>query len=135
MDWDECRRYELKYFHKIRSTTLCLRLFANLLNGCHDVRIGAAAADVSIHALLDVFIAGSTWLLQQSDSRHNLSGGAVAALKTIMLDESSLRGMEMIGLAESFDGGDMIVAYASRRMRGRSSLGAINVDCASPHWQ
>jgi hypothetical protein len=63
---------------------------------------------------------------------HNLSRGAVAALITVMLNESGLHGMKMIGLTQSFNGGDLIVRVHDGKRETRVDPSSIDVDRASP---
>src|SRR5258708_39229254 len=88
-----------------------------------DVRIGAASADVAAHALAEF---GSRHLrlrgqvgghmarnagLDLIEHRHggaDLPGCAIAALVAVMLYERRLHRMQVIGRAESPDGGDAV---------------------------
>src|SRR5262249_33746503 len=45
---------------------------ANVLDGGDDVGVGAAAADVAAHELLDVGIGGAAGFVQQGDGGHDL---------------------------------------------------------------
>src|SRR6266478_7697681 len=56
-----------------RGPPLALRAFSNLLNGVDDICVGAAAADVATHQLLDGGGVGTARLFEQCDSRHDLS--------------------------------------------------------------
>ena len=60
-----------------------------------DVRVCAAAADISIHCLLHVIIRWPDRLGQHRDRRHNLTRSAVAALVSVVLHEGCLHGMKM----------------------------------------
>ena len=46
--------------------------------------------------------------LQKRNRRANLSGRAVTALKSVLLDECGLHGMQAVTVRESFDSGDFI---------------------------
>src|SRR5580693_4978491 len=76
---------------------------ANLSNGSNNIAISAAPADISAHQLLDVSIRGTTRLLEQGHCRHDLSGGAVTALVSIMLHKGSLNRMKIARLTDAFD--------------------------------
>ena len=45
---------------------------------------------------------------QDCDGGTDLAGRAVAALETVVLDEGRLQWMEVAGLAETFDRGDLL---------------------------
>ena len=83
-------------------------MFPRGLYGCDDVGIGATATDIPVHGLLDILIRRADGFLEQSDRRHDLAGGTVAALITIVLDEGSLHGVKVVGLTDAFDGGDLV---------------------------
>src|ERR1700716_3421382 len=81
---------------------------AGPLNGRDDVWISAAPADVPAHRFLHIGISRAARLLAQRHGRHDLAGGAVAALVTIAGDKRGLHGVEVAGLAEALDGCDFI---------------------------
>src|ERR1700731_253834 len=85
-----------------------LGLFPRGLYGCNDVGIGATATDIAVHGLLDIIICGADRLLEESNGRHDLAGGTVAALVSVVLDESSLHRGKVVGLTDAFDGGDFV---------------------------
>src|SRR3954453_11629436 len=59
------------------------------MNGGPDTRIGAAATDIR-HRVVDVGV-GRLWrLLEERDSRHDLPGLAISALRNIELDPRQL---------------------------------------------
>ena len=39
---------------------------------------------------------------------HDLAAGAIAALVSVVLHKSCLHGVQIAGLAEAFDGGDLV---------------------------
>lgn len=86
-----------------------LGALTDLLDGRDDVRVGAAATDVAVHCLLDVGVRGADVLPENRDGGHDLARSAVSALVAVVLNEGSLHGMKVIGLADAFDGGDLIV--------------------------
>src|SRR3569623_2814481 len=51
-----------------------------------DARIGAAAAEIAGHHLVDVLVGRLVDQSQQRDRLHDLSGLAVTALRDLMLD-------------------------------------------------
>ena len=100
------------------------------MHGRDDVGVGAASADVAVHSLLDVVIGRPDVLLQDRNSGHNLAGGAIAALIAVMLDESGLHRMEMVGLTDPFDGCDLVGLMHDSEGKARVDAAAIDVDGA-----
>src|SRR5258705_7274015 len=85
-----------------------LGLFTRGLYGCDDVGIGATTADIAVHGLLDVLICGTDGFFEESNCRHDLARGTVAALVSVVLDEGSLHRVKVVGLANAFDCGDLV---------------------------
>src|ERR1700758_3937502 len=85
-----------------------LRALPRLLHRRNDVGIGAAAADVATHALTDGVIIFAARLFQQRYRRHDLAGGAVAALESIVFQKRSLHGMQFAVGGQAFNSGDAI---------------------------
>jgi hypothetical protein len=98
----------------------------DLLDGRDDVGIGTAAADVAIHGLPYVCVAGADVLLEDSNSGHDLARGAVAALVAIMLNEGGLHGVEMARLTNAFDGSDLVIGMHDSE--GQAGVDATSVD-------
>ena len=100
----------------------------DLLHGRDDVGVGATAADIAVHGVLDVVIGWTDVLLQDGDGGHDLAGGAVAALVTIVLDERDLHWMKVIGLADAFDRCDLVGAMHHGEGEARVNAAAVDVD-------
>jgi hypothetical protein len=91
----------------------------DLADSGHDVWIGRTSADVAAHALPNFFVCEChgvrneifgdvAWpslmrFSQHSYSGANLTGGAIAALKSVVFDESRLHYMQSIASAQSLD--------------------------------
>jgi hypothetical protein len=103
---------------------------ADLLHGRDDVRVGTTATDVAVHRLLDVGISGPDVLVEHRDGGHNLARGAVAALVAVVLDESKLHGMEVIGLTDTFDRDDLVVPMHDGEGETGVDAATVNVDGA-----
>ena len=103
---------------------------AHLLDGRNDVRVGTAAADVAVHRLLDIRICRPDVLFEHRNGGHDLARGAVATLVAVVLDESSLHGVEMIGLTDTFDGCDLIVPMHDGERETGVDAATVYVDCA-----
>src|SRR6266404_8063248 len=73
-----------------------------------DIWIRAATADVPAHPFADLVVAIGVSFFYASHRRANLSGCAVAALKSVMLDECSLDGVQFFAMGEPFDGRDLV---------------------------
>src|SRR5437867_13438494 len=85
-------------------------------NGRENVRIRAATADVAAHPLANFVIAVGMPFFYTRDCRANLPGCAIAALKSVLLDECGLHGMQLVAIGESFNGRDLI-AFVHHRQR------------------
>ena len=81
-----------------------LRSASRALNRSNDVVVSAAAADISAHAFAHGSVILPARLFQQRGCGHNLAGGAVAALKPVMFQESGLDRMQIAVLCQTFDG-------------------------------
>jgi hypothetical protein len=113
----------------------------------HDSRIGAATANIAAHALAN-FIGGeisradfahigghvagvaSSGLLQKRDGRANLSRRAVAALETIVLQERTLHGMQLIALRQTLYGCDLLAFMRYGQRETAIDAAAIGQDSA-----
>ena len=102
-----------------------------MLNGGQDVGICAAAADVAAHGFADIGVGPSAGFFQQSDGRHNLAGGAIAALETVVFDEGGLHGMKPAGFAKAFDGGDLVAVVHGCESEAGVDAAAVDVNGAS----
>ena len=100
------------------------------MNGGDDVGVGAAAADVAGHGFLDVVIGCAPGLFGHGDGGHDLAGGAVAALVAVVLDKGGLHGVEVAGLAEAFDGGDLGLLVHGGEGEAAIDAAAVEVDSA-----
>ncbi len=63
------------------------------MDGGANAVIGAAAADVAVHRLIDVAVARLGDLRQQARRGHDLPGLAIAALRDVVLDPRRLDGL------------------------------------------
>ena len=77
------------------------------MDGFANSFIGSAAAEVAVHGLRDLVIAGSWCLRQQSRRRHDLSGLAVAALRNFFRNPGLLQNVQSIR-TQAFNGGDFL---------------------------
>ena len=80
---------------------------ARALDGAHDARIGAAAADVAVHVGDDLLARRLLVLRQQLGRLHDLAGLAVAALRHLLGDPGLLQRMAA-GRRQALDGGDLL---------------------------
>ena len=76
------------------------------MDGLADALVGAAAADVAAHGVVDVGVGGFRFLREQRDRGHDLAGLAVAALRNVFLDPGLLHGM-----VPSADRPSMVVTF------------------------
>src|SRR6185503_18450121 len=91
------------------------------LDGRPNALVGAAAADVSCHASVNVFIAGLRLVLEQGNGLHDLSGLAVAALRDVKLDPFLLHRVQAV-FGNRFDRSDLFAD-------GRTHTGHAGTDC------
>src|SRR5437016_5428403 len=84
------------------------RAAARRLNSRDDVRVRAAAAQVSAHLLPHISVARPARFVEQCCRRHDLSGCAVSALEGIVLDERLLYRMENAVPFQSLDRDDVV---------------------------
>jgi hypothetical protein len=77
--------------------------------------------------VLDVFLAGTDRLLQQSNRAHDLAAGAIAALVAVMLHKRRLHGMQIIGLSNPFNGGDFIALVHHREREAAVHAAAVHM--------
>src|SRR5690349_20621278 len=73
------------------------------VNGFANALIGAAAADIATHGVIDILIGGIGIFAQQYRSSHDLPALAITALRHIFLGPCLLQGMTAIG-GKSFNG-------------------------------
>ena len=81
------------------------------VNGFANTQIGAAAAQIAAHGLIDVCIGGMRIRGEQGRGRHDLAGLTVATLRNVVFDPCGLHGRELSVLRQSFDSGDALVLY------------------------
>src|SRR4030081_2006616 len=93
----------------------------DLSDGCNNVGISRAAANVAAHPLANLGVGkfgvrmrqvfrhiarhAAVTFGQHSHSGADLAGSAVTTLKTIMFDEGRLKRMQIVVLCEPLDGG------------------------------
>src|SRR4029077_10070356 len=77
--------------------------FSGAHAGLHDVRIRAAAAEVSGDGAPDVVLRRPGVLSEKGDDRHDLAGGAETALECVRVDEGALYRMQLAVLRYPFD--------------------------------
>jgi hypothetical protein len=78
------------------------------LNGGHDLRVGAAQADVAVHGAEDLLVRRARRRLEQRDAGHDHPRGAVAALQRVLVDERLLERVELPAALEALDGRDLL---------------------------
>src|SRR5262245_1761760 len=76
----------------------------SIADGGDDVRVCAAAADVTAHEFADLLVGARTSLSQQRDRRHDLARRAKAALKPIVTDERLLHAVQAAVTRQALDG-------------------------------
>jgi hypothetical protein len=102
-------------------------ILPDLLDGRDDSAIGAATADVPAHALFHVRIALAARFFEQCDRGHDLSGRAIAALISIMLDECGLHRVQGARRAQTFNGSNLRALLHERQAQARVHSTAIDM--------
>src|ERR1700674_1391949 len=97
-----------------------------ILDGGTDALIGATAADIAGHRVVDVGIARPLVHLEQADGAHDLAALAVAALRHIVLDPRGLHLRADGILADGLDGRDLLPR--SRRYRCHARANCLSVE-------
>ena len=115
---NRCRPHIIERFH---ATSLRLAAAKSLLRFQHrfgDSLIGAAAAEISAHALANALriVAGLT-LLDQTDRAHDLAGRAKPALQAVMGDKGLLHRMKPAALRHAFDRQDIGAVVTDRERK------------------
>src|ERR1700743_1022581 len=65
-------------------------------------------------------------LSPQRDPGADLPGRAVAALERVLGDERRLQRMQVAGLADAFDGGDLVAVVRHRQRKARVDAPAVD---------
>src|SRR2546427_7406072 len=116
----------------IRSLAVALRILANLLDGRHDILIGAAAADVAAHQLLDGGVSGTARFPEQCNGRHDLARSAIPALVSIVSEERRLHGMQCVRRAQALNGCDFFPVVHQGQAKAGVHAPAIHMHRAGP---
>src|SRR5208282_5607782 len=80
----------------------------HLRNGKLDSVIGAASAKISAEAATDLFGSGIRMVIEKCLERDHEPGRAETALRSIVVDECLLDGVEVFSLHKRFDCGDCL---------------------------
>src|SRR5260370_12873666 len=81
------------------------------MDGLADSLVGAAAADVAAHGIVDVGVGGLGFFREQRDRGHNLARLAIAALRNLFLHPALLHLMAAIG-GQAFNGRNFLTPNA-----------------------
>jgi hypothetical protein len=101
----------------------------SLLDGGANALIGAAAANVAKHGVVDVGVRGMRRLLQKRRGLHDLAGLTIAALRHVQRAPSLLKRMIAFSV-EALDGGDRLAVGVADRRLARSDGFAVEMDGA-----
>jgi hypothetical protein len=97
-----------------------------LLNSRNNVRVGAAAANVSAHQFANLIGSFRFAFRYQRGGRADLTGCAVAALKRIVVDEGLLELIENSICRQAFNGGDVLGIMHDGQGQARVNTPAIH---------
>src|SRR4051794_33455330 len=95
----------------------CASLRFRLLNRRQNVRVGAAAADVAAHPFADLIVAVRVIFFYQRDRGTDLARRAIAALKSVVFDKSSLSWIPLFAVGQSFNGRDLAALVHDREVK------------------
>jgi hypothetical protein len=99
--------------------------------GSFDSGISSASADIAIHGIINILVGRIRILLEQSGSRHNLTGLAVATLRDIVFKPCLLYGM-IAGLGEALNSSYFGIRHCrDRKLTGSYSV-AVQMNGAGP---
>src|SRR5437879_1010722 len=98
-----------------------------VLDGRADAGIGATAANVARHRLVDIAVGGRGVLRQQRAGGHDLAGLAVAALHDLEVEPRLLHPLADGCGADALDGRDGMADRGAHRCDARSSWYAVEV--------
>ena len=73
---------------------------------------------------------GADGLLQQGHGAHDLAAGAVAALVAVVLHKGRLHRVQIAGLTDAFDGGDLVALVHHGEGKAAVDAAAVDVDRA-----
>src|SRR5471032_67760 len=96
------------------------------VDGGADAVVGAAAADVAAHGVLDVGVAGIFIRVQQGGGAHQLARLAVAALRHVVRDPGLLQRVRIV-LRQRLDGGDLLAGDHRQRRLARADRRAVQM--------
>ena len=99
------------------------------MNRLTDALIRSAAANISLHAFVNVLIGGRRLLFEQRRSLHNLATLAVATLRHVDLFPSPLDGVIAVG-AQSFDGKHIFAGGRAHLCDATALRRAVYMNCA-----
>ncbi len=95
-------------------------------NGFEDARERAAAADVAVEALLDLFGRRVRMLLEQADARHDEARRAEAAHQRVLVAERLLHRMQLVAVGEAVDGANLLALHLDRQRRAGVDRAAVD---------
>src|SRR5438067_12141228 len=104
----------------------CASLRFRLLNRRQNARVGAAAADVAAHPFADLIVAVRVIFFYQRDRGTDLARRAIAALKSVVFDKSSLHWMQLFAVRQSFNRRDLVALVHDREGKSRGHPPAID---------
>src|SRR5262249_19380056 len=108
-------------------TTSMSHLLRGAMNRGADAHVGAAPAEIAVHGLIDLRVAGMLRLSQKRGGVHDLPGLAVAALGDFFGDPGFLQRMRSI-CGKPFDCGDLLLPDVLQRRGAGANRLAIRED-------
>lgn len=87
--------------------TSAIGLSGCFVDGGAYAKIRPAATKVAGHGIVDIFIAGIGFVVQQRNGGHNLSALAITALGNLFVNPGLLNRVQFSILSDSLDGGNL----------------------------
>lgn len=95
-----------------------------------DMLICAAAANIAAHLFADLIVGAGMAFVEQTHCGADLTRGAVSALKSVVVEKSSLHGVEFVSVREPLDRNDICAVTGGRQSQTGIDTVAVEQDGA-----
>ena len=100
-------------------------------NSRHDMGISATAAEIAGHGFADLIVGLGMAFMDQTHRGTDLTGRAVAALKSIVFDKGSLHRMQLLPLRQALNGCNVLFAMHDGERKAGVNPFSVYQHCAS----
>src|SRR6185503_1699816 len=122
------RRFQVMFYTPFLCSSIA-HFFSRVLICLHDVYVPGAATQVAGDRVTDFIVRRVVVRAEKSETRHQHSGCAKAALQTVFLKESVLQWMQFPVLFESFDRRDRASISLNSERRTRLERASVHHNC------